>query len=60
MEKNPNPIKNLMPQNKRFMGNEKFQQKREVSGWAEAGKVRLDRLWEACSGVKVGKVGEGA
>jgi hypothetical protein len=33
MEKNPNPIKNLMPQNKRFMGNEKFQQNREVSGW---------------------------
>jgi len=59
MEKNPNLIKNLMPQrknlmpqNKRFMGNESFTLAKEVSGWLVAGKVRLDRLWEACSGVK--------
>jgi len=48
------------------MGNKKVSQKKEVSAkersfrLAEAGKVRLDRLWEACSGVKVGKVGGGA
>jgi hypothetical protein len=38
MENKPHPIKNLMrqqknlmPQNKRFMGNEKFQQNKKVS-----------------------------
>jgi len=52
--------KNLMPRNKRFTQNERFTLAKEVSGWLVAGKVRLDRLWEACSGVKVRKVGEGA
>jgi len=59
MEKNPNLIKNLMPQrknlmpqNKRFRIHERFQQKKEVSGWLVAGKVRLDRLWIAYLGVK--------